>query len=329
MLAMLLRRCASAICASCVVCCFLLASSVGTAAHAASGLDQLLAYNSSAPLNIRVLGREHRPGVLIEDIIFDSASGGPPVSAYLVRPTLHNAPFAGIVYGHWFDPSQPNSNRTQFLKEASTLARLGVVSVLPNMLWSDLSWFDKRSWRNDFASTVGQAKDLRRSLDVLLAQSGVDAKRIAFVGHDFSAMHGALIAGVETRVKSWLLIAGTAKWADWYLFGAADGKPAGDDLTAYLAQLAPIDPASAITQAKGAEFMLQFGEKDFFTPRENFLGFYRAAPKPKRINTYQSEHEMTQPIIVLDRNVWLGEQLGLSLLRRFSGAADILNPEEK
>jgi dienelactone hydrolase len=329
MLSMLLRRCAAMICAPCLVVCLFLASGIGTAAHAAGGLDQLLAYNSGAPLNIRVVGREHRPGVLIEDISFDSASGSPPVSAYLVRPTLHNAPFAGIVYGHWFDPTQPNSNRTQFLKEAAALARLGVVSVLPNMLWSDLSWFDKRSWRNDFASTLGQAKDLRRALDVLLAQSGVDPKRIAFVGHDFSALHGALIAGVETRVKSWLLIAGTAKWADWYLFGAADGKPAGDELTAYLAQLAPIDPLTAITQAKSAEIMFQFGEKDFYTPRENFLGFYRAAPAPKRINTYQSEHEMTQPIIVLDRNVWLGEQLGLPLLRRLSGTSGVLEFDEK
>ena len=48
-------------------------------------------------------------------------------------------------------------------------------------------------------------KDLRRALDVLLAQPGVDPKRIAYVGHDFGAMYGAVLAGVDRRVSVWAL----------------------------------------------------------------------------------------------------------------------------
>jgi pimeloyl-ACP methyl ester carboxylesterase len=158
---------------------------------------------------------------------------------------------------------------------------------------------------------VQQAKDFRRTLDVLLAQSGVDAQRVAFVGHDFSAMHGALVAGVEKRVKAYVLIAGTSRWADWYLFGAADGVPQGNELTAYREQLALIDPIAALPRNK-APLMFQFGESDFYTPRANFTAFYSAgAATTTRITTYASEHPMDVMPIRLDRDLWLAEQLGL------------------
>lgn len=286
------------------------------------GLQKLLAYEAGLPLDLRVVGREHRPGVLIEDVTYASVTGAPPVAAFIVRPAWVNAPYAGIVFGHWFEPSAANSNRTQFLDEAVRLARRGVVSVLPATLWSDPLWFDSRSWRNDFRGTLGQAKDFRRAIDVLQAQGGVDDKRIAFVGHDFSAMHGALIAAVETRVKAWVLIAGTARWADWYLFGAADGVPAGEELTAYLAQLARIDPIAAVAKTR-VPVMLQFGEEDFYTPRANFVAFYSATPaKASRIATYPSEHPMDAPIIRLDRDQWLAGQLGLPLRSQPSEATD-------
>ena len=282
---------------------------VGAMPALGADLNQLLAYDAAAPLDIRVVKREHRNGAWVEDISFSSASGGPRIKAYLVRPTRVNAPHAGVVFGHWY-AYEPNSNRTQFLNEATALARLGVVSVLPDALWSSPAWFPGRSWRDDFRSTVGQAKDFRRAFDVLLAQGGVDPKRIGFVAHDFSAMHAALISAVDTRIKAAVLIAGTARWADWYLYGAADGVPTGDALTAYLAELAQIDPLTTVGLSH-ARLMFQFGEQDFFTPRDNFISFYRASPPTSRIVTYASDHAMTAPVIRLDRWVWLGEQLGL------------------
>jgi dienelactone hydrolase len=282
----------------------------GTAsALAAADLNALLAYDNTAPLNLKVFGRAHRPGVLIEDVQYDSASGAAPIRSYLVRPAWRNGPYAGVLFGHWYDYA-PNSNRTEFLNEAIAFARQGVVSVLPNMLWSSQQWFPQRSWKDDFASTVGQARDLRRSLDLLLAQGGIDPNRIAVVGHDFSAMHAALVAAVETRVKAWVLIAGTTRWANWYLFGAADGVPTGAARAAYLAELAPIDPINTIGHTS-APVMFQFGEQDFFTPRDNFMRFYRASSKASRIATYASEHAMTASPIRLDRRLWLSEQLEL------------------
>lgn len=54
---------------------------------------------------------------------------------------------------------------------------------------------------------IDETIEVRRALDLLLAQPQVNRKRIGFVGHDYGAMYGALVAGVEKRVKAYVLIA--------------------------------------------------------------------------------------------------------------------------
>jgi hypothetical protein len=167
----------------------LLALCLAAPAHAGKPeLAQLLAYDHQAPLGLQLISRKPQSGVLIDDVAYDSAAGLGRTMATLVRPAEHGGPHAGIVWGHWFEPAAVNSNRSQFLREAAALARLGVVSLLPATLWSEPAWFDKRNWRQDFAQTIAQARDFRRALGVLLAQADVDAQRVAFVGHDFSAL---------------------------------------------------------------------------------------------------------------------------------------------
>lgn len=270
-------------------------------------LGQLLAYESK-PLDVKVVGVEKKGDVRIEDITFGSVAGNPLIQAYLVRPDSGSGPFAGVLFVHWFAP--PESSRAQFLGEAEALARRGTVSLLVTTFWSDEKRYQQRKWQTDFQNSVNQAKDLRRALDVLLAQPGVDPQRIGYVGHDYGAMFGALVAAVDPRAKAHVHIAGTARFSDWYLFGSATGVPKGADLEGFLAQIGPIEPINAIGKAK-ASFFFQWGEKDHYTRRKDFIDLYLAAPDPKRMATYPSEHEMNEEIIRHDRTVWLAEQLSL------------------
>ena len=61
--------------------------------------------------------------------------------------------------------------------------------------------FKKRKREEDYARSIQQVKDLRRALDVLLAQPNVDPARVAFVGHDFGAMYGVLEAANDKRIQ--------------------------------------------------------------------------------------------------------------------------------
>lgn len=273
-------------------------------------LDSRLAYDARPPLEVRVVGTERRDGVTVQDVSFASVAGGAPTQAYLVRPDSAAGPLAAVLFVHWFSPPEPTSNRTQYLDEARALARRGVVSLLVSTFWSDQARYRARRWQDDFGNSVAQARELRRALDVLEAQPGVDPRRMAYVGHDYGAMFGSVIAGVETRPRAYVLIAGAPRFPDWYLIGSASGRPTGAALAAFREEFARIDPVGALGRARGA-FFLQYGEEDRYTPREGFLELYRAAPEPKRIATYRSGHAMDAPIIRLDRTAWLAEQLGL------------------
>jgi dienelactone hydrolase len=274
-------------------------------------LEQLLAYDAASPLDVKVVGKEQRDGVIIEDVTFASVAGGKPVEAYVVRPTAEAGPFAAVLFVHWFAPPEPTSNRTQYLDEATALARRGTVSLLVSTFWSDPARYRARRWQDDFQNSVNQAKELRRALDVLLSRPGVDAGRVALVGHDYGAMFGALVGAVDARPKAYVLIAGAGRFSDWYLFGSSTGTPEGEARERFRAQLARIDPVSVVGRLK-ADLFFQYGESDRYTPREDFVALYMAAPAPKRIATYPSGHAMSADIIRHDRNAWLAERLGLN-----------------
>src|SRR4051794_10949579 len=82
---------------------------------------------------------EREGGVTVRDITFASLTGS-RTPAYLVTPA-GKGPHPGILYVHWYEPPDPTSNRTEYLEEAVTLARSGVVSLLPATMWSDFKWF--------------------------------------------------------------------------------------------------------------------------------------------------------------------------------------------
>jgi dienelactone hydrolase len=283
----------------------------GAASSQTPALDQILAYETVKPADVKVVGTEKKVGVTVQDVTFASVGEPNPVQAYVVRPETGSGPYAGVLFVHWFEPGAPTSNRTQFLKEAEALARRGTVSVLVSTFWSDPERYKRRRWEDDYQSSVNQAKDLRRALDVLLAQPGVDPQRIGVVGHDYGAMFSSIVAGADPRPKAYVLIAGTSRFANWYLFGSSTGRPQGDALTKFKEQLSVIDPVEVIAKTKATTFF-QFGETDKYTPREDFIAYYMAAPDPKRIATYPSDHPMEAPIIRFDREVWLSEQLGLA-----------------
>jgi pimeloyl-ACP methyl ester carboxylesterase len=284
-------------------------SARGTAS-AQPDLARLLAVGATATPTTQLIGSRRDGDVTIDDVAFASVSGGPPIEAYIVRPTTPATGMAGVLFVHWFGPPRPTSNRTQFLDEAKMLARRGTVSLLVSTFWSDLNRYSARRWETDFDNSVAQAKDLRRALDVLVLQRGVDPARLAYVGHDYGAMFGMLVSAVDPRPKAYALIAPAPRFTDWYLFGSASGVPTGAAKAEFLARFAAIEPVNVIGTTKASVFF-QFGEMDRYTPRKDFIELYLAGPGSKRMATYPSEHEMTDEIIRHDRVVWLAEQLHL------------------
>jgi len=270
---------------------------------------------SSAPLAVQMqpasvtvrqltyaqLDGSRNTATLVEPL--DSASGlaqGRPVaSSRAARPA--------ILFLHWYEPPRPTSNRTEFLAEAVELAQAGVVSLLVDTPWTVEGWFPKRDAARDYEFTVAMTKDVRRALDVLLAQPAIDRTRVALVGHDFGAMWGALAAAEDARITHFVYMAGTRSFSDWYLFTP---KKEGAERDAFIAKMAPLDPIAALTKIPPRPVLLQFGTKDQFVKNEAATAMAYAVTGPKTVKTYEFEHELTYQAR-LDRLAWLREQFKL------------------
>ena len=260
-------------------------------------------YNQSLPLNVKEISTERRGDITVRDITFVPRPGGQAIKAYVVSPA-GNGPFAGILWVHWLGDEK--SNRTQFLDEAVELAPKGVASVLVDAMWSEPRWFGSRNPDKDYENSIQQVIEIRRALDLLLTQSHVDNTRIAYVGHDFGAMYGMLMAGVEKRVKTYVFIAATQSLNDWAFLG-----PQPKSKSAYLKQNADLELTDSLRQVTNASKFFQFGKGDFYVSQADAAVLFAAAPEPKQRKMYDAGHNMMLKEIMVDRDNWLIEKLML------------------
>jgi dienelactone hydrolase len=263
-------------------------------------------YNQSAPVNVEEIVSS---GIRFKDIQYPSPVNGNPIRAYMVLPP-EDGKYPAVLYVHWYETVCDYSNRSQYLDEAAMLAKDGVISMMVQTMWSSVPWFSRvRKLETDYDASVQQVIELRRALDVLLAQPEVDPTRIAYVGHDFGSMYGATMAGVEDRVTAYVLIAGTPRYHDWYFFGTNLSE---DERSAYIEKMSPLDPIRHAPNIAPASVLFQFGNQDFYVSPQAAQEFYEAASEPKQILQYDAEHDMHADQIREDRLNFLRRELGLA-----------------
>jgi len=245
--------------------------------------------------------------VTVRQLTYAQLDGTRNGATLVLPPAGDRGPHPAILFLHWYEPPRPTSNRTEFLAEAVELAGSGVVSLLVDTPWATESWFPRRDAAKDYEFTIQMTKDVRRALDALLAQPGLDATRVAVVGHDFGAMWGALAVAADPRVTHFVYMAGTRAFTDWYLFTP---KKEGAEKDAFIAKLAPFDPIVHLAKISPRPVLLLFGTKDTFVKNEAATAMADAVTGPKTLKTYEFEHELTYGAR-MDRVAWLKEQFKL------------------
>ena len=224
--------------------------------------------------------------------------------AFLVEPA-GGGRGSGLLFLHWFDTEAPDGNRTQFLDEASDLARRhGAVSLLPQgrFPWSE----PPTDAAADAERIRAEVERHRAALDMLAGREDVEAGRIGLVGHDFGAMHGALLAAEDPRIAATVMIAATPRWGDWFL----PFWPIVGDRWDYLRALAPVDPISRIGELAPRPVCLQFARTDYFIATMTAHELHRAAGEPREIHEYDADHAVRDPQAAVDRAAFLGRHLG-------------------
>jgi dienelactone hydrolase len=273
---------------------------------AAQDPASMFAYDRQRPADLATSGTETRGAATITDLTYRTL-GGTRRAAYLVTPAkAAGGPHAAILFVHWYEPPNPTSSRKEFLSEAVELAGEGVVSLLVDTMWSDPDWFTSRDPDNDFGHSVEQVKELRRALDILVSRPGVDPTRVFYVGHDFGAMYGALVAGLDSaRLKGFVFMAGTRSFSDWFLLW-----PKRDDgsRAEVIRRLAPLDPTRHLPNAGTLPMLFQFATRDKFVTKEAADAVAASAAGPKEVRWYDAEHALDADA-TRDRLAWLRARL--------------------
>jgi len=227
-------------------------------------------------------------------------------AAGLFRPA-HGEILAAILYVHWYEPESSDSNRSQFVEEAKEMAHSGAVCLLIETLWSDPDFFVKRTQADDLQNSVEEVVNIRRALDLLLSQPGVDPTRLAYVGHDFGGMYGVLAGSLDLRPKHYVIMAATPRFPDWYLYLP---KLKGEAREAFIRQMSEIDPIAHVANLSPASVLFQFATDDNHVPRERAEEFFGKARDPKSMQWYEAGHGLNESATE-DRKRWLKEKLGL------------------
>jgi dienelactone hydrolase len=273
-------------------------------------------YDRKAPLAIKEIGDERRGNVRVLDITYASPKGG-VVPAYLVVPE-GKGPFAAVVWGHWYWGNSPMRNRKEFLEEAVVLAQAGVVSLLtdgPIARPGYVPITDPLSEQNP-ADLLQQVVDMRRGVDLLLARKDVDAKRIAYVGHSYNALVGAILSGVDRRFKAFVLMAGPlsreldVKTPEYQ--GYRD-KVGSEKFDGYMNKYYYLDEGKYVSHAAPAFIFMQFATQEKFLTAERARQYEAIVSEPKKFKLYEAPHALNAAA-TRDRIAFLTEQLKLKPL---------------
>lgn len=278
-------------------------------------LGKPFAYDPARPLEIRETVLERMDDVVVYDISYDGAVGS-RVTALLVTPVARGR-HPTILFGHW-----GGGDRSEFLPEAIWYARAGVVSLLPSYPWTR-----PQPWRtalrysadpaHDFDVYVRTVIDLRRGVDLLVARSDVDARRLGYVGHSYGAQWGAILGAVDRRFGALVLMTGVPDLDALYV---ESGDPDYVELRTrepervarLLAVMAPLAAVRYITWAAPASLLFQCARYEQMFPQSATDRYYAAASTPKSLRCYPTAHDLNDPQALVDRASWLAGRLGFT-----------------
>ena len=242
--------------------------------------------------------------VRVDDISF-TGPGNTPLNAYVLMPSRSTGRHPAVIYAHG-----AGGDRQELLDEALKMAQKGAVTLTLDMIYSPSR---QKPLPEGIAGARANSKleqeavkEVRRAVDYLQSRDDVDDDKIGYVGWSAGARMGALISGVEHRIKAFDLIAGGAAPVSAYVQNAPVDLQ--DELRTILEST---DPIHFVALAKPSELLFQDGKQDEIVPEEALKQLAGAGSEPKEVRWYDSGH-VPNTNMWEDSRSWLAERLEIS-----------------
>jgi dipeptidyl aminopeptidase/acylaminoacyl peptidase len=284
------------IAAACALVCTLLV------AHRAHGQAPSLEYDSSAPLALETKEIATRDGIRVSSFSFTSPRGG-KADGMLVTPIQIEGKTAAIIWMH-------SGGMDNNLADAMLMAHAGAVSLILNP--TGASSMKAEDWRDEMVRSI---LNIRRAVDVLVAREDVGPKRIAYVGHSYGAMMGA-VAVADKRFKAAVFEVGLLGMSihirtSPHPWPSSVREELGDKLEEFLKVIEPLDATHYVAKLSPTALLFQSARIDPGVPQKDALNFFQAASEPKQFRWYDTGHDVLDIQAIADRARFLADQLAL------------------
>ncbi len=264
-------------------------------------------YDDGAPLDLRVSSSHLEGGVRISELTYAGPKGD-RVRALLFVPS-GRGPFAGLIVQHGLP-----SSKEDVAFDAEDLAGLGAVVIAIDAPFARRSGAPIAFTRRDRKEQIQLIVDLRRAVDLLGARADVDDDRIAYLGISYGAAMGGLLAGVEHRIAAFVLTSGDGGLVEHFSGPEHRSGPffmlSPARRRAWLAAMRPIEPLTWVKRAS-APILFLSGRRDHLVSVRDAARYQRAAPQPKEIRWYDSDH-MLPSQAWCDAAHFLGRQIAIA-----------------
>jgi len=284
----------------------------------------LFDYDAQAPLDIQETQRWQENGATWIELNYASPLGG-RVPATLVIPS-GKGPFAGVILMHGMP-----SNRKSLAGLAGLYANFDAVVLLIDAPFNRPE-NAKRKWVEgnplDFSGQDRQDQiqlivDLRRGVDLLALNPKVDPARLAYIGGSYGGAMGGLLAGVEHRLKAYVLVVGDGGLVSHRTgFDDFNSFPLGiffrlpmETRQAWVDLMWPVEPVNYVGQATPAALLFQNGIRDASVLPTDAVRYQQAGSQPKKTLWYNLTHDMMGDRQVLeDQLEFLQDHIGVGTL---------------
>jgi uncharacterized protein len=241
--------------------------------------------------------------VRVDDVSF-TGPDNTRLKGFLATPSNTDGPHPAVIYTHG-----ALGNRQELLDQAIRMAEEGAVALTLTMIYSpERARPFPRGLEGVRANSKLEAdavREVRRAVDFLKSLDSVDDDEIGYVGWSQGARTGALVSGVEHRIKAFDLIAGGAAPVSVYVENAPGGLH--DELTTILERT---DPLHFVGLAEPSELLFQNGRQDAIVPEAALEALAEAGSEPKEVRWYQAGHVPNERMWTESR-AWLSDRLGL------------------